>query len=621
MTERHDDELGELLREARPEPREGWRERAVARMASARARRPGGWLRWAPTALGVALVIAALALLPYSASAPRVEVQTTLGTQSAYAAEVPEAATGVSGEVQPRPLHTVQEQLRPYVERAESFVRSRHSDDPRMLMAAGILTAEYRGDLSLLKEAAEKGGGAEWAAYAGAAVWAGPEYWSPALRGVDPRDPDRVQQVRDEYAAAGLRTALTEEEAAPVLAVLRGWERADRENAIPAALAVYYLHGLGRQEEARERWEQAGAQPQASLYVQETIWAMQRLLTRMGMSEWDSVGSGFSLGFEVRHAAEQTARRCATIGRHEGQRAQMEGRHEDAFAWWNATMALGQHMQESSDTLIEVLEAIVIEAVGAWDIWRWQRDKEGGKAGPLDGGRLYQGPAYQEFVSRYGEEAAREVRDSLLRAKLRSMMTKDSYSRDVWARLGGSFRAGIFLAISRWFGILVVVFLLVWAGVSLLGRRVADEATGLGRWWATAIAVTCLMPIAALCVVMWQFSELLNGPAGGTVALAATALSLFSPIVVPLVIVKWTRLGDARSRTVWRGNLRRSLPLTMAICAVVSLGAGIAGMRAEKAWARDWQSRTEMERVVETIGPEWHAPPIPADAWRDEPVP
>jgi hypothetical protein len=179
----------------------------------------------------------------------------------------------------------------------------------------------------------------------------------------------------------------------------------------------------------------------------------------------------------------------------------------------------------------------------------------------------------------------------------------------------------MFLAISRWFGILLVVSLLVWVGVSLAARRAADEATRLSWWWAGAIALSSLLPIAALGVVMWQFSELLNGPAGGTVALAVTALSLLSPIFVPLLIVRWTRHGEARIRTVWRGNLRRVLPPAMAFCAAVSLVAGIAGRQAESSWVRDWQSRTEMERVVETIGPEWHNPPIPADAWRNEPVP
>ena len=620
MTERRDDELANLLRKARPSPREGWRERALAAIASAQPRRPGGWLRWAPTAAGVGLVVAALALLPYSAGTRSVSVQTTLGPRSAYAADGSETAAG--GErVRPRPMHTVQEHLRPYVERAGEFVRTRYPDDPDMLMAAGILGAEYEGDLTLLREAAEKGGGAEWAAYAGAAVWAGPEYWSLALRGVDPRDPDSVRRVRDEIEAAGLPTALTEEQAEPVLEVCRGWEHADPGNGIPAALEVYYLYGLGREEGARERWEHAGAQPHASLYVQETIWAMQRLLTSMGMSERDSVNSGFSLGFEVRHAVAQMARRGATIGRHEGQRAQMEGRHEDAFAWWNATMALGRHMQESSDTMMEVLEAIVIEAVGAWEIWRRRPDRETGvEGGPLDGGRLYQGPAYGEFVNRYGEEAAREVREGLVRAKLRSTMVKKRHWDIIW-RFDQRLRSGWLQGMAVASGALLVVFLLVWIGVSLVRRRAADEATGLSRRAAMVIAVACLMPLIALGVIIWPLGGLLFGPAGQAAVLAVVAASLLSPIFVPLIMVRWTRYGNARNRTVWRGNLRRVLPLAMAMCAAVSLVAGIVGMRVERTWARDWYSQTEMERVVEVIGPEWHDPPIPPDAWRNEPPP
>jgi hypothetical protein len=91
--------------------------------------------------------------------------------------------------------------------------------------------------------------------------------------------------------------------------------------------------------------------------------------------------------------------------------------------------------------------------------------------------------------------------------------------------------------------------------------------------------------------------------------------------VLPLAAAFRSRAPEARVVTAWRGNLRRVLPLAAVALAIISLGFVIATRTTQTRWARDWQSLTEMERVLEALGPEWHDPPIPADAWRNEPPP
>jgi len=73
--------------------------------------------------------------------------------------------------------------------------------------------------------------------------------------------------------------------------------------------------------------------------------------------------------------------------------------------------------------------------------------------------------------------------------------------------------------------------------------------------------------------------------------------------------------------SVWRGNLRRVLPVGIVVLAALSLGLGIAGRQAEARWSRKWMREAEMDRVVREIGREWKDPEIPPDAWRAEPPP
>ena len=137
MNEERGDKLAEILRAARHAPRAGWRERALEAMGAARP--SGSRWGWVPTAVGAALVMAALAFVPYSATGPSAGMQSALAAQQAMAAE---ALGETPNERVERKVtrENLPEWLRGYAERAPDFVREHYPDDPQMLMAAGLRT-------------------------------------------------------------------------------------------------------------------------------------------------------------------------------------------------------------------------------------------------------------------------------------------------------------------------------------------------------------------------------------------------------------------------------------------------------------------------------------------------
>jgi len=617
MTERHDDELGKLLKAARPGPREGWRERTLARMRGAREPGVASRLRWVPTALGTALVIAALALAPYSAGVPGGYGQAAFAAQgmldAAAGGEMPEAGTG--GEAK---RESLPEPLSEYADDATAFVEERYPNDPEMLIAAGLLTRDLNQARRLLKSAVEKSGsGAAWSAYAQAVMESGPGYARLGTWGVDPADPDAVAEAESGIAEKGVRQRLTPQEAEPALDVLRQWREVEPENALPLAFEMYYLYGLHQDQESLARWEAAGALSEVNTHAQEFISCTARLLEAMGMSPWESVSNSVNSGSAFGPLSK--LRTCARIGVYEGRLAEMEGRGEEAIQWWLATFRFGEHMQESADTLIQALVGIAIEGIGGWPVWMWQSDRMTGiPDGPLQGGRLFHGKSHEFFVREAGQQAADEIRDSMVKAKGRSMLFRQ-YVEQLGAMPPGFLEAMTMGSFAGMSVSLLLAALLGFGAVSLWARRKADEATRLG--WRGRLGLT-LIPLATLCLgfaVAWRDAG--QSPAVLGAALGGWGLSLILLLVLPLAAAFRSRAPEARVVTAWRGNLRRVLPLAAVALAIISLGFVIATRTTQTRWARDWPSRTEMERVVEAIGSEWHDPPIPADAWRNEPPP
>ncbi len=261
MNDSMDEQIKKAVSDAAGESRSAVRERALARMAAVGPRPSGSRLRWLPTILGAALVVAALGLLPYSASAPPPGMGSALAAQQAMAAEVlgerPE-----EGAERKATRENLPEWLRGYAERAPDFVREHYPDDTQMLIAAGLLTRDLDEAMALTKAAVEKSGtGAAWAAYSAVVMEMGPAYARPGTWGVDPTDAEALAEAKSDIADSGVPGSLSLEDVAAVLAALKQWQAAEPANATPVAFEMYYLYGLHRDREALERWQQAGRLP------------------------------------------------------------------------------------------------------------------------------------------------------------------------------------------------------------------------------------------------------------------------------------------------------------------------------------------------------------------------
>jgi len=620
MTERHDDELGRLLKVARPEPREGWQERTLARMCGARESTWESHLRWVPTALGAALVAAALALAPYSAGAPGGGGQAAFAAQEALTAavggETAEVAAGGRSE-----REGVAEPLRWYAGRAAAFVLERYPNDPEMLIAAGMLMRDPNEARELLKSAVEKSGsGAAWAAYAQAVMESGPAYGRPGTWGVDPADPGAVAEAERGIAEKGVPQRLTLEEAEPVLHVLRQWQKVEPENALPLVWEMYYLYGLHKDEETLARWDKAGALPEVNSHTQEFIWYTAQLLEAMGMSPWESVMNSFNSGSAFGPLSK--LRTCARIGVYEGRLAEIKGRGQEAVQWWMATFGFGEHMQESAETLIEASVGIAIEGIGGSPVWVWQPDRMTGiPDGPLLKGRLFHGKSHEFFVREAGQQAADEIRDSMVKAKGRSMLTRQYVERR-GALPDGVLRSMTLRGLGLFSAMLLLAALLGFSAVSLWARRKADEATSLGWRGGLGLTLIALAPLGlglGLAVATAKTPIMIPALAAGV--FGGPGISFMLLLILPLAAAFRSRAPEAGLFTAWRGNLRRVLPLAAIVLAIVSLGFAITGRWAEARWVRSWQPETEMQRVEKAIGPEWTNPTIPPDSWRNEPPP
>jgi hypothetical protein len=607
------DELRDTLAGAVPPLPAGLQARAVAAMAAATPSPRDGRSRLLPIAVGVAAVLFTLGLDPFSALR---QPPAPPGPPMVVASAAAEAPAAPGEEQSPE-----QKAVAPYRGRAAEFVRVHYPKDADMLMAAGLLTTDPKTSLVLLKEAATaNGSNAAWAAYVIRLAEEGPEFHRPGESGIDPADPRQVAEEARMSPEMHLPDRLSEQEAAPILAAIRDWERADPQNAAPLVYEVWYLYGLHRDAEALARWREAGRLPTFSAGYWEQFAAVAHLLSRMGMSDYQAISTSWTAS----NAYESFTRPrvVSRIASYEGRLAQLDGRPNDALAWWNATMEVGRHAQESADTMIQVLDGIAVEGIGARYVWIWGGDHITGiPGGPILGGRYFRGAAYDFYVSHEGQQAADEVRDGLLKARVHSMLMGEYHKQQQvlpgwhWV-LGNAAIAGI----------VTVAFLIAFLAVGTWRRRQADGATRLGRGPRVALAVLALAPAAAGAMLStWASQHAASthpfdpGRAMGAGLLLAVALALLLP-----AIAAWaSRRPEARIPTAWRGNLRQTLPLAIAISGALALCLAITGKSMQAAWTRDWFAghRNEMTKMVQSFGPEWDHPRIPPDAWRAEPLP
>ena len=110
-------------------------------------------------------------------------------------------------------------------------------------------------------------------------------------------------------------------------------------------------------------------------------------------------------------------RSSARIALYEGRLAQMQGRPEDAIRWWNSSIDIARHMEESTDSVIGFLVAAAIGGITGTPVWRWVHDERSGiPDGPLFKGRYFYGHQHAFYVSQVGEAADAELRDGIIAA-------------------------------------------------------------------------------------------------------------------------------------------------------------------------------------------------------------
>ncbi len=504
--------------------------------------------------------------------------------------------------------------LRPYRERAARFVEQHYPNDPEMLMAAGMLAD----DTSLLKRAAESGADpVAWSAYGEAVVRDAPSYSRLGNWAVDPNDAEAVAQAEREIAESGHPTRLSPEEAEPILAALRRWQQADPDNALPVAIEVRYLYGIHRDDECLPQWERAVRLPAVHGHPTERARAVSRLLVHMGMPEPDAIGASW---WAVTFPSFARLRDCARIALYEGLLAQMQGRPEDAIRWWNASIDIARHTQESAQTMIGLLVGVAIGGIGTNAVWQWVPDGRSGiPNGPLLGGREFYGRQHHFYVSQVGEAADAELRDGIIAAKVRSRLTREyTGNTGFFAQHLAANRllaSGMLVAA----GLLLIFVLFVLTGT--WRRRSADEATGLHPAWQIVLSVLVLLPVAVAVKMATQIpvEQVYDFPASQLRPLAGgVALSLWVAALVPLAAAPFSRRPSAKILTAWRGTLRRILPPSLALGALLYLGLGLTAMTMRARWVRDVTKPgvTEMSWLIDRLGPSWHNPTIPPDAYR-----
>ncbi len=299
-----------------------------------------------------------------------------------------------------------EEAISPYRRQALRFVDRAYPRDPDFLTAAGSLSPKVELGASRVWQASRlRRDPVILATYVSLLMRLDQNFERVGRRVPSPSDAWLLAHVRSQLRAWGRPDRLPPEAAATVQGVLRQWQEADPDNGMPLALQAFYQYGLHRDQEALDLWERASRLPRMCDYRWQLAARQEKLLRRMGMTEADATYCSRRV---IRAWPQGTLTDMAHYAHFEGLLAQQQGRAEEALRWWNSTLALGRHYQESSDTMDQFSLGVALEEIGADPIWQdaW--------AGPrLWRGRrapLYYGPAHAFYVNRTGSAAKASTR-------------------------------------------------------------------------------------------------------------------------------------------------------------------------------------------------------------------
>jgi hypothetical protein len=504
-----------------------------------------------------------------------------------------------------------------YRARSAQYVQERHPGDPAMLLAAGLLTPDRAVSLGLLKRAAElKPDPVSLSAYVDGMLEQGPYYETPATQGADPQRAGEMAAARRAIAERGIPAAISKKDAAPLLSALSRWRGADPRNALPLAVEVWCLYGLGRRDEAIARWEQASRLPDVNAYVVERTAPMRALLVRMGLPAPEAVVASESV---LRLPSLSALGMCARIAYHEGRRAQLQGRDEDAIGCWHATVSVGRKIQSCADVISEFVFGADVEGLGAAPAWRWYPDSATGARGRgILQGRFYFGPQHEFHQAQVGKEKDTKLRDALVASKTRTMMLQ-RYSEMVEAPQWYT-RAGELLV----FGQLAAGFLIV-AGLMLglaarVGPRAGASAPILKSPWLLLTSLPALLVLAVAAGLTVAFSrECAASPLRAPRAqdmLLGVALSAVTALALPVIPALFARRHGLACASAWLGSLRAGLPVAILVAAVVYLGLGLGAMDLRARWLRQrLHPMSEMDRGRRFSGSRWQDPPVRPRSW------
>jgi hypothetical protein len=200
------------------------------------------------------------------------------------------------------------------------------------------------------------------------------------------------------------------------------------------------------------------------------------------------------------------------------------------------------------------------------------------------------------------------------------MQLRDHFDDELDENLRG---AAYLLFLSHVIVIQIVLAAILFLLLSAWSRRRADDAAALRLAWQLTLAFLGALPVVIVGLVgglSYPNARFIPmSPLWVVLVFPVAALLFLSLIATPL-----SRHAPAGLLTAWRGNLRRVLPVAIAVGAIAYLAVGFSARTLRISAARELAQKEggDMARLIAEIGPAWDSPTIPPDSWRaEEPVP